>query len=95
MAIIWQHIPKTWKLTLFISIIITIILLVWGFILPPIGSIDPSVIQACFVVAFYPTLYSVLIVILRGINVHMDIKNGKIELNKCNYEKNETTNTAV
>lgn len=98
MAVIWKHIPKTWKIVLFISIFITIILLTWGFVLPPKGKIEQSVIQACFMIAFYPTLYSIFIIILRGINVHLDIKNGKIELNKCNPSKettHETTNQEV
>ena len=61
---------------------VSIALLFFGFISPPQGKIDASVIQACFLILIYPTLYTVFILVLRGINVHWDIKNGHIMLNK-------------
>lgn len=79
---IWKGIPRSWKFVFFICMGATIGLLVGGFILPPPGEIDRSILEACFVIVIYPTLFTAFICVLRGMKVHYDIKEGQITIGK-------------
>lgn len=75
---VWKEVPLSWRVAFFICMGITILLLVYGFITPPPGEIHNSVLKACFIISVYPTLFTLFICILRGFNVHYDIKQGKV-----------------
>ena len=90
---IWKELPTSWKVAFFLCLTVTLGLLIGGFILPPPGEIDGSVFKGCFIISIYPTLFTIFICVLRGMNVHYDIKEGKITVNTKHKEaeENETT----
>ena len=85
---VWNEVPNSWKAAFFICMGVTIGLLFWSFITPPPGDINDNVLKACFIISIYPTLFTLFICVLRGLNVHYDIKEGKITVNS---KKDETT----
>lgn len=86
---IWNGIPRSWKWAFFTCMLTTIGLLIAGFICPPPGEINRSIIEACFIIIIYPTLFTAFICVLRGMRVHYDIKEGQITINSKRKE-NET-----
>lgn len=90
--LIWREIPVSWKVAFFLCLGVTIALLVWGFITPPPGEVDDSILRSCFLISIYPVLFTLFICVLRGLNVHYDIKGGQITIgNNKKKEVNETT----
>lgn len=81
LKVLWDNIPTSWKVTLFICLGVTLGLLITGFLLPPMGTIDPSVFKACGIIAIYPTLFTVFICALMGMDISYDIKEGKVKIN--------------
>lgn len=89
---IWEGIPFSWRFAFFACMAATIGLLIGGFILPPPGEIDRSILEACFVIVIYPTLFTVFICVLRGLKVRYDIKGGRVTIgdkqNEATVEEN-------
>lgn len=90
---IWKEIPVGWKWTFFLCMGATIGLLTWGFITPPPGEVHDSVLKSCFIISIYPTLFTTFICVLRGLNVHYDIKDGKITIGSKKKEEEDETCT--
>lgn len=86
---IWLNIPLSWKITFFICLGVTIVLLIAGFILPPPGKVDESVFKACAIISIYPTLFTIFICILKGMNVNYNIKEGKFTVTSTNDDTTE------
>lgn len=87
---IWKEIPTSWKVAFFICMSATIGLLIWGFITPPPGEINDSILKGCFIISIYPFLFTLFICVLRGLNVHYDIKDGKITVSSKKKDNDET-----
>lgn len=68
---------KGWKITFYTSQIISILLILVSFFIPPAGAVDSSVFAAVGELAFFPTLYS----------FYMIMKSGR----KASITKGETT----
>lgn len=60
---------------------ISIILLVASFIVPPLGTISPSVLQGVAELFCYPTLYAVMQAIEKGVNAKLHHGDTDIEFN--------------
>lgn len=70
---------RGWKITFHTSYIISIILILISFFIPPAGVIDSSVFAAVGELAFFPTLYSFYKIVMSG--------------RKATLQKGETTLT--
>lgn len=57
---------KGWKITFYTSQIISILLILISFFIPPAGVVDSSVFAGTGIIAFYPTLYSFTMIIMSG-----------------------------
>lgn len=81
---IWENLNKG---TFFISLISSVGLLVAGFIVPPPGVIDPSVLTATGILAFYGVMATVQEAIKKGKSVK--VSKGDINLSVGGKEKSE------
>lgn len=76
----------SWKIIFWICLVVSIILLVASFILPPMGFIDSSVLEAVAALLGFPTIYSVLEVIESG--REFSFKYKEIEMQSTKNEDN-------
>lgn len=81
---IWENLNKG---TFFISLVSSVGLLVAGFIVPPPGVIDPSVLTATGILAFYGVMATVQEAIKKGKSVK--VSKGDINLSVGDKEKSE------
>ena len=86
---IWTEVPLSWKIAFFICLGATLGLLTAGFITPPPGEVDDSILKACFMISVYPTLFTAFICVLRGMKIHYDIKDGEITINSAKQKVSE------
>lgn len=75
------------KIPFFICLSFSIILIIVSFIVPPVGKIDPSVLQAVGEVFLFATLYVVIEAINKGGEV--DISKGDMCIHIQNPENEE------
>lgn len=63
-----------------------------GFIVPPLGAIDPSVLKGVGLLLAFPTLWCVYLAINKGIDAKMIIGKASIEIN--NPDNNKDNNSS-
>lgn len=69
---------KGWKITFYTAQIVSILLLVVSFCIPPCGVIDSSVFAGVGELAFFPTLYAFYMILKSGRSA--SIKKGETTL---------------
>jgi hypothetical protein len=84
---IWTSINKS---AFFISLISSVGLLVAGFIVPPLGIIHPSVLEATGILAFYGVLATIQDAIKKGKSV--TLSKGDIDVTVGGDKKENGTN---
>lgn len=63
----WYHNgQRGWKITFWTANSIALLLIIISFLIPPMGIIDSSVFAAIGEMAFFPTLYAAVMVIMSG-----------------------------
>ena len=78
--------PKGWKLSFYITQTISILLIIGGFCVPPVGVISGSVLTGIGELFLFPTLYSAVHIIMSGQD--LKIKKGDLEISS-NKDKDE------
>lgn len=61
-----------------------------GFIVPPLGAIDPSVLKGVGLLLAFPTLWCVYLAIDKGIDAKMTIGKTSIELTNPDDKENDS-----
>lgn len=72
---------KSWKITFYLSQIVSIFLIVVSFFIPPAGVIDSSVYGAIGELFCFPALYSFYNIIMSGKKATMQHGNTSITVN--------------
>ena len=86
--ILYKNLNKT---AFWVCLVISIILLVTSFILPPTGAIHPSVMQAVAEVFAFATLGTVIEGIHKGIDAKLTHGNTQLSLNNPDNQQNQET----
>lgn len=89
MAKLWKSIPKLNKIAFWICLGVSIALIVSGFILPPLGNIDNSVLTAVGELIGFSALAVAMDGIERGIDAKVTHGNTSIELNNPDNKEKE------
>ena len=89
MAKLWKSIPKLNKIAFWVCLGVSISLIISGFVLPPIGSIDNSVLTAVGELIGFSALGVVMDGIERGIDARFTHGNSSIELNNPDNKEKE------
>lgn len=74
--------PKRTKLVFWLCLITSIVLIVWGFILPPMGEIDGSVLTAVGELFGFATLAVGYQALNEGLSTRISKGNVSIEVSK-------------
>ena len=77
---------RTSKLAAIILAAVSIILIVAGFIVPPMGVIDGSVLTAVGLLLAFGALFAVIDAIEKGVDAKMTHNNTSIEINNDSIE---------
>lgn len=76
----------SWKIIFWICLSVSIVLIIASFLLPPMGFIDSSVLEAVAALLGFPTIYSILEVIESG--REFSFKYKEIEMQSTKNEDN-------
>jgi hypothetical protein len=76
------------RICFLVSLAVSVLLIVGGFLMPPKGEIDGSVLTAVGELAVFPTLAYGFRAIMMGMEIHINHGNTHIEITKDDDESN-------
>lgn len=86
---IYGKLSNVGKVSFWVTLITSIVLIITSFFLPPTGAIDPSVMAAVGELFAFGTLGTVLTAINKGADVTLNHGNTNITLNNPDDNKND------
>lgn len=85
---------RGWKIAFYTTQTVSIVLIISGFLCPPLGIIDNSVIISIGELFLFPTLYSAVHIILAGQDIKVKYGNMEISSEKDDKKEKETADSA-
>lgn len=78
---IFKCAPTLNKVAYWVCLVLAAGLLIWGFVIPPIGNIDDSVLIATGEIFAYASLGTLIVALEKGVDAKVSHKDTTIEIN--------------
>lgn len=79
---IWKYVPEQYKLAYWVCLIASIGLLIAGFVCPPLGEIDPSVLTSVGELFAFASLGVGIKALDKGLKTVIEHNDTKVTINK-------------